>query len=112
MPHYGPCGHLTTVHPHATGYAPGAHPVTGDSPAGFLVPAGALRVRPRPARGAVPPLDVAEAPLDLGRRVRLPVRRDRGHLAARQGLRDAVRAAAGVGGVRVPAALPLEQLVQ
>src|SRR5262249_46444862 len=74
-----------------------------------LVPAGGLGVRPGIARGAVAVLDVTVAPLDLGRGVVLPVGTGAAHLRARLGLRDAV-GAGGVGGVHVPAALPVPQV--
>ena len=48
------------------------------------VPAVALPVRPRVARGAIPDPDVAEAPLDLGGRVGPPVGADAGHPGRRQ----------------------------
>src|SRR5690348_17612561 len=56
-------------------------------------------------------LDVAQAPLDLGGRIGLPVRSRARHLAARQRLRDAVRAA-GVLRVVPPAALPVPHVLQ
>src|ERR1035437_2639968 len=56
-------------------------------------------------------LDVAQSPPDLGRRIGLPVRACAGHLAARQRLRDAVRAA-GVFRVVAPAALPVPDVLQ
>src|SRR3546814_916130 len=79
---------------------------------GRSVPADLDRVRPRTARRAVAPGDVAQAPLDLGGRVGEPVAPDGGHLGARVRLRDAVRLAAGVVRVPAPAALLLPQLVQ
>src|SRR4029077_569667 len=60
---------------------------------------------------AVDGLDVAEAPLDLGGRIGLPVRPRGGHLAAWQRLRDAVRAA-GILRVVPPAALPVPHVLQ
>src|SRR5689334_16844662 len=78
----------------------------------YLVPTHVLRVAPRAARGAVATLDVAETPLDLSGRVGLPVAAGRGHLLARQGLRDAVRTRAAVLGLVVPAAFPLPQLLE
>src|ERR1700761_5344865 len=70
-----------------------------------LIPVVRLPERPGPAGVVVAGLDVAEAPGDLGGRAGLPVRTGRGHLAAREGLRDAVGAAAGVGGRLAPVAL-------
>src|SRR5690242_580451 len=55
--------------------------------------------------GAVDALDVAEAPLDLGSRVRLPVRAGGRHLVTRKGLRNPVRAGDRVFRVHVPGAL-------
>src|SRR5690606_38695979 len=55
---------------------------------------------------------VAQAPADLGGRVGLPVRAGAGHLAARQGLRDAVGARGGVLRVGVPVALALPEGLQ
>src|SRR6266705_4829948 len=75
------------------------------------VPAVPLPERPCTARIAVPALDVPETPLDLGSRVRLPVRPGGGHLRAGPRLRDAV-GAAGVLRRHVPAALPAPQIVQ
>src|SRR3569833_1228546 len=69
-------------------------------------------MRPRPARRVVAALDVVETPLDLRRRVGLPVVAEARHLLARQSLRDAERSAGGVEGLVVPAALTLPQLVQ
>ena len=74
---------------------------TGDGGAGGRPPAPpstasvvavVLEVGPGTTGRLVPALDVAEPPLDLGGRVGPPVVRDRGHLAARQRLRDTVRA--------------------
>jgi hypothetical protein len=76
------------------------------------VPAVRLRVRPRPAWRAVPAIDVAQAPLDLGDGIPPPVRTEGRHLRARQRLRDAVRPAGPVRCVRVPARLPAEQPVE
>src|SRR5690606_18289546 len=76
------------------------------------VPALRDRVGPGGARRAVPTLDVTEAPGDLGDRVRPPVRAHGRHLRARQRLRDAVRARAGVVGVDAPVALLRPQLVE
>src|SRR5689334_15968724 len=78
----------------------------------FLVPAVGLGVAPRAARVAVAVADVAEAPLDLGGGVGLPVAAGRSHLVAGQSLRDSVRAGAPVPGRGVPAALLGEQLLQ
>src|ERR1039457_7182366 len=71
---------------------------------GFLESPGATGI-------AVDVLDVTKAPPDLGGRVRLPVRARAGHLAARQRLRYAVRAA-GVFRVVAPAALPVPDVLQ
>src|SRR5579862_4795483 len=76
----------------------------------LVVPVGFLE-GPGAARTSVNPLDIAQAPPDLGGRVGLPVRARAGHLAARQGLRDAV-GAAGVLRVVDPAALPVPQVHQ
>src|SRR5664279_5115873 len=77
----------------ATGWA-------SSSPEGFgwagSVPAVRALERPGAAGGRVASLDVAERPRDLGRGVRLPVGTGRGHLAAGQCLRDAVRPRARV----------------
>src|SRR6266704_1021409 len=56
-------------------------------------------------------LDIAQAPLDLSGRVGLPVRPRARHLAARQRLRDAERAAR-VLRVVPPAALPVPHVLQ
>src|SRR5690606_12355631 len=77
-----------------------------------LVPAVGLGVAPCLARGAVAVLDVAQAPLDLGGRVGLPVGTGRGHLGTRQRLRDAVGVRAGVLGLVVPVALLLPQRLE
>src|SRR3954470_16717403 len=61
--------------------------------------------RPGVARVAIGHLDVPEAPLDLGQRVRAVVRTELRHLARRQRLRDAVGAGAGVLGEPAPVAL-------
>src|SRR5205823_15034752 len=82
------------------------------TPAQVSVPAGGLRVVPRPVRGPIPGPDVAQPPADLGGCVRPPVGARAGHLAAGQRLGNAVRARVGVAGVLVPAALPLPQPVQ
>src|SRR5580658_2313888 len=76
----------------------------------LVVPVGFLE-SPRAARIPVYLLDVAQSPPDLGGRIRLPVRPGAGHLAARQRLGDAVRAA-GVLRVVHPAALPVPQVKQ
>src|SRR5690348_8561639 len=76
------------------------------------VPAGALLVRPRGARRAIDLLDVAEAPLDLGGGVGLPVGPGAGHLGTRQRLRDAVGARDRVAGRGIPAALGVPQALQ
>src|ERR1700721_4678964 len=62
-----------------------------------------LPERPRATRVAIACLDVSQPPLDLGGRIRHPVRARRGHLVSRQGLRNAV-SAAGIFGVVPPAA--------
>src|ERR1700733_15106533 len=67
--------------------------------------------RPCAARIPVYRLDIAQAPPDLGRRVGLPVSPGAGHLAARQGLRDPVRAAR-VLRVVGPPALPVPDIDQ
>ena len=67
---------------------------------------------PGAARGAVAVVDVAEAPLDLGGGVGLPVVAGGGHLGAGKGLRDAVGAGGGVGGADVPARLLLPQRLE
>ena len=67
---------------------------------------------PGRARPAVPALDVAQAPADLGGGVAAPALAGAGHLAARHGLRDAVGARVRILGVLVPAAFPVPQLVQ
>ena len=76
------------------------------------VPAVGQLVIPRDARAPVAALDVAQPPADLGGGVGAPVVAGAGHLAARHGLRDAVRARVGVLGVLVPAALPVPQIPQ
>src|SRR5215470_20264440 len=76
-----------------------------------LVPAGGLRVRPGGARRAVPGLDVAETPPDLGGGTRLPVRAGGRHLAAGERLRNPV-SAIRVGRVHIPAALALPQRLE
>src|SRR6478736_7261535 len=60
---------------------------------------------PGVARVAVGHLDVPETPLDLGQRVGAVVGTELRHLAGGQGLRDAVRARAGVLGEPAPVAL-------
>src|SRR3569833_1235657 len=76
------------------------------------VPAARRGVAPGRARAAVAPVDVVQAPADLGLRVRPPVGSGAGHLPARVGLRDAVRPRAGVAGEVVPVALARPQPVQ
>ena len=66
-------------------------------------------MRPGGAGRAVAALDVADTPVDLGDRVRAPVGTGRGHLGARQRLRDAVGARGGVLGVGVPLRLAVPQ---
>src|SRR6266700_5787382 len=85
-----------------------SHPLPA---ARVLVPAVSFPEGPCVARRAVPLLDVAQAPLDLGRRAGLPVGPGGCHLRTRQRLRDAVRAA-GVGGIDPPAAFPGPDVVQ
>src|ERR1700729_4187487 len=76
------------------------------------VPAVRFPERPGPARGAVAALDVAQAPLDLGRHVGLPVRPGAGHLVTGERLRDAVGPALAILGVVAPAALAAVDVVQ
>src|SRR5215470_15509157 len=77
----------------------------------FLIPAVGFLVAPGVARSSVRGGDVPEAPPDLGRRVSLPVRSGARHLAAGQGLRDAV-GTARVLGVPPPAAFPVPEADQ
>src|SRR5690606_4863393 len=72
------------------------------------VPAVGLPEVPGAAGAAVAVLHVVQAPLDLGLGVGLPVGARRGHLAAGQGLDQAVGAAGGVRGADVPVALVLD----
>ncbi|SNY28846.1 hypothetical protein SAMN05421748_103143 [Paractinoplanes atraurantiacus] len=72
--------------------ATGSSVVAAAAVAVGLVVAVVLEVLPGAARGLVAALDVAEAPLDLGGGVGLPVGALGGHLAAGEGLGDAVRA--------------------
>src|SRR6478735_3918041 len=76
------------------------------------VPVVALLEGQRAAGRAVAVADVAEAPLDLGGGVRLPVRPGGGHLGAGQRLRDAVRGRGRVVGVDAPAALADPEAVE
>src|ERR1700733_13795471 len=78
---------------------------------GYLVVAVGFFEGPGATGISVDALDVPQAPPDLGGRIRLPVRARAGHLAARQRLRDAVRAA-GVLRVVAPAALPVPDVLQ
>src|SRR5690606_26558603 len=76
------------------------------------VPALVEEVRPGAARGRVAPRDVVQAPPDLRLGVGAPVRSVGGHLVAREGLRDAVGAGAGVVRGVAPAGLTRPQVVE
>src|SRR5690606_2616833 len=78
----------------------------------LLIPAVALRMSPGAAGAAVPALDVAQAPADLGGGVGGPVGAGGGHLGAGEGLRDAVGARRGVVGVPAPVGLAGPQRVE
>src|SRR5690606_29724999 len=76
------------------------------------VPAVGLPELPGRLRTAVPVLDVAQSPADLGGGVGLPVGAGGGHLVARQRLRDAVRAGSRVVRLVVPPTLAAPERVQ
>src|SRR5699024_1864216 len=101
--HVRPCSPSVLDHPRG----PGERPYTAEPPAGVgegfrgtceyrgvagayrragLVPAVGLPEGPGTARAAVTAVHVVEAPLDLGRRVGLPVGARGGHLGARERL--------------------------
>src|SRR5690606_443148 len=93
----------------SAGPSSGEFGLTRASLRGGSVPVLAEEVTPRAARGGVAAGDVGQAPLDLRLRVGAPVVAELGHLAAREGLRDAVGARGLVVGVDPPAALLLPQ---
>src|SRR5690606_13846382 len=78
----------------------------------WSVPAVGLEERPGRVRAAVALLDATQTPADLGGGGGSPVVARRGHLLARQRLRDPVRAGGGILRQVVPAALTGPERVQ